>query len=155
MWRHISARGGSAGTTPINPLKGESCETQATTEADTQAAAGTGGSDGIAFIQQADRRRQTRHRSTQPIPPYAKEEFRAAYDEAKRMVLEEAINQFRLFAGEAAQTLRDLMREPINPPSARATAARGLLEVLLRAVETQDLAERHERIAKLMQEHAG
>ena len=84
-----------------------------------------------------------------------KEDFRAAYDEAKRMVLEEAINQFRLFAGEAAQTLRDLMREPINPPSARATAARGLLEVLLRAVETQDLAERHERIAKLMQEHAG
>ena len=71
-----------------------------------------------------------------------REEYRAAFEEAKRAVLDDAINQLRVFGGEAARTLREVMNEPINPPAARASAARGLLELLLRAVETQDLAVR-------------
>ena len=77
--------------------------------------------------------------------------FRAEYNEAKKLLLDSTVNQLRTAGGEGVETLRDVARNRENPPAARATAARGLLEVLLRAVETQDLAERLERLETAME----
>lgn len=76
----------------------------------------------------------------------SRDEFRSEYDEAKRLLLDETVNQLRTAGGEGVAALRDVANNRENPPAARASAARGLLEVLLRAVETQDLAP---RVAKL------
>jgi len=74
--------------------------------------------------------------------------FRAAYEEAKRLLLDETVNQLRTAGGEGVAALRDVANNSANPPAARASAARGLLEVLLRAVETQDLAARLEKLER-------
>lgn len=80
----------------------------------------------------------------------ASEWFQNEYQEAKRLLLDSTINRLRSSGLEGVDTLREVARNKKNPPAARATAGRALLEVLLRAVETQDLAERLAKLEILM-----
>jgi len=64
--------------------------------------------------------------------------FRAEYEEAKRLLLDDTVNKLRDAGGEGVATLREVANDKAKPAAARVTAARALLEVLLRAVETQD-----------------
>lgn len=81
--------------------------------------------------------------------------FRAEYGEAKKLLLDSTINQLRAAGGEGVETLRDVARNRENPPAARATAGRALVEMLLRAVETQDIVERLERVEAAAKESEG
>jgi hypothetical protein len=76
--------------------------------------------------------------------------FRAEYDAAKRLMLSETINQLHAGGGEGVATLREVANLRESPPAARVSAARGLLELLLRAVETQDIVDRLERLEVAM-----
>ena len=68
--------------------------------------------------------------------------FRSEYEEAKRLLLDDTVNKLRNAGSEGVATLREVAGDKGKAPAARVTAARALLEVLLRAVETQDLAGR-------------
>ena len=71
-----------------------------------------------------------------------RDEFRAEYDAAKHELLDQTINMLRSAGWKGVTTLEEVATNRKAAPTARTMAARGLLEVLLRAVETQDLASR-------------
>lgn len=76
--------------------------------------------------------------------------FREQYSAARHQLLEGTINKLRSAGNDAVQLLHDVVRNPKLATSPRVAAARGLLELLLRAVETQDLAGRLERLEATM-----
>lgn len=76
--------------------------------------------------------------------------FREQYSAARSQLLEGTINKLRSAGNDAVELLHNVVRNPKLATSPRVTAARGLLELLLRAVETQDLAARLERLEDAM-----
>lgn len=82
----------------------------------------------------------------------AQEDFRQEYDRAKAELLEGAINALRTSGWEGANTLRELAKDAATPPAARVSAARALLELLLRGIETQELEERIQRLETAVKE---
>ena len=75
--------------------------------------------------------------------------FRAEYGAAKQQLLDATINQLRSIGSEAVSGLYDVVTNVANPPAARVSAARAILEVLLRAMEVQDISERLARLEDL------
>src|SRR4029453_7077817 len=61
--------------------------------------------------------------------------FQAAYREARRAVVQQAIVQVQHATGTAVQTLVAVMQDNESPSSARVSAARSILEMAIRAVE--------------------
>jgi hypothetical protein len=78
--------------------------------------------------------------------------FRSQYEAAKRELLEATINMLRTAGETGVNTLTEVAKSRKAPPTARASAGRALLEVLLRAVEVQDLAGRIERLEAALKE---
>jgi hypothetical protein len=78
--------------------------------------------------------------------------FRAEYDEAKRQMLDSTINQLRTAGGDAVSLLHKVVKNPKLATTPRVTAARAIVELLLKCVETQDIVARLERIEKAQQE---
>lgn len=72
--------------------------------------------------------------------------FQAAYREAKRDVVEQAITQVQQATGKAVATLLAVMDDPLSPASAKVSAARAVLEQALKAVELEDLEARIARL---------
>ena len=68
--------------------------------------------------------------------------FQAAYREARRAVVQQAIVQVQGATGEAVKTLRAVMQDADAPASARVSAAKAILETAIRAVELEDLEAR-------------
>lgn len=68
--------------------------------------------------------------------------FRAAYGEAKRQVVENSISRLQKIAGEAAGVLGSIMRNESSPQNTRVAAAKIVLELSLRGVETADILTR-------------
>jgi phage terminase small subunit len=68
--------------------------------------------------------------------------FQAAYREARRAVVQQAIVQVQHATGTAVQTLVAVMQDNESPSSARVSAARSILEMAIRAVEIEDLEAR-------------
>lgn len=60
-----------------------------------------------------------------------------------------AITKLQQVCGEAVETLREIMCNKENPPSSRVTAARTVLEMAIKAVELEDLAEKVEELEQL------
>jgi len=86
--------------------------------------------------------------------------YRAAFEEAKRALLEDVINQLRVFGGEAVRALRDVMNEPINPPAtcrgeARPRRACSCVGSRTRQVEGGVLMNLLRRVRDLEQRHDG
>src|SRR5262245_10795072 len=65
--------------------------------------------------------------------------FRAAYREARRAVVQQAITQVQQATGEAVETLRSVMQDAEAPASARVSAAKAVLETAIKAVELENL----------------
>src|SRR5215831_3124398 len=63
--------------------------------------------------------------------------FQAAYREARRAVVQQAIVQIQQATGEAVATLRCVMRDAEAPASARVSAAKAILETAIKAVELE------------------
>src|SRR5437879_1275745 len=68
--------------------------------------------------------------------------FQAAYREARRAVVQQAIVQVQGATGEAVETLRAVMQDADAPASARVSAAKAILETAIRAVELENLEAR-------------
>ena len=70
------------------------------------------------------------------------EPFQAAYREARRQVVQQAIVQVQQATGEAVATLRQVMQAAEAPASAKVSAAKTILETAVKAVELEDLEAR-------------
>lgn len=68
--------------------------------------------------------------------------FQAAYREARRQVVQQAIGQVQQATGEAVETLRKVRKDRKATASARVTAAKAILETAVKAVELEDLEAR-------------
>jgi predicted transcriptional regulator len=62
------------------------------------------------------------------------DKFRAAYDDARKQLLNRAVDELLQGGGEAAATLRKVINGPegFYPPGPQVAAARSLLDVLLK-----------------------
>jgi hypothetical protein len=74
--------------------------------------------------------------------------FQVAYGQAKRELLDSTINQLRSVGSDAVVALHEVAKS--GPAGARVSAGRSILEILLRAVEVQDLAERLDKLEEAM-----
>ena len=79
------------------------------------------------------------------------EEFSKSYREAKRRAVEQAVSRLQQLSGEAADTLGHVMASPVVRANTRVTAARVVLEMAVKAVETEDLAARIEKLEHLIE----
>jgi ribosomal protein S11 len=72
----------------------------------------------------------------------ASEWFQAEYRAARQRLLDSTINQLRSIGSEGVAGLHDVVTNTSHPAAARVSAARAILEVLLKAVEVQDVTTR-------------
>jgi hypothetical protein len=73
-------------------------------------------------------------------------DFATAYRLARREAVSHAVARLQQVSGTAVDTLAAVMDDSEAPPSARVTAATKVLEMALKAVELEDLAERVEQL---------
>jgi len=78
-------------------------------------------------------------------------DFRARYRQARRDALARATGRLQQTAGEAVETLREVMGSGDTPAPARVSAARAVLEGAFRASELEDLGERLELLEARLQ----
>jgi len=76
------------------------------------------------------------------------EKFQQAYQEAKRKALSIAIGKLQQATGEAVETLRTVAIDKEAPCSARVSAARTILELGLKARETEEFEQRLSELEK-------
>jgi ribosomal protein S11 len=76
------------------------------------------------------------------------DEFRQAYKNARRQVVDQTIAQIQSVLAEAVQTLLNVMSDVTTPASAKVSAARALLDIGFKVVEIEDLESRIEKIEK-------
>jgi ribulose 1,5-bisphosphate carboxylase large subunit-like protein len=79
----------------------------------------------------------------------ASEWFQIEYGAAKQRLLDSTINQVRSIGSEGVAGLHDVVTNTSHPAAARVSAARAILEVLLKAVEVQDIATRLQHLEAL------
>jgi len=72
--------------------------------------------------------------------------FQTAYREARGRVIRQAISQAQSACSEAIEVLREIMNSSESPASTRVSAAKAILETSMRAIETEDLIERVNRL---------
>jgi DNA-binding MurR/RpiR family transcriptional regulator len=71
-----------------------------------------------------------------------RDDFQAAYRQARREAVSQAVAYLQRVAGEAVDTLRAVMQDAQKPASARVSAARAVLDLAIRGVELEDLEAR-------------
>lgn len=77
--------------------------------------------------------------------------FQALYQDAKNRLLEGTINRMRTLGEKALRTLEEVMDDEQSPPAARVTAGRALLDLMLKAIETQELAARLDKLEQSLE----
>jgi len=82
------------------------------------------------------------------------EKFQQAYQEAKRKALSVAIGTLQQASGKAVETLRSIAIDANAPCSARVSAARTIIEVGLKAKETEELERRLTELEKIYERGA-
>lgn len=70
------------------------------------------------------------------------DDFKLAYAAARREAVQQAVVQVQRASCEAVRTLKDVMADSEAPASSRVAAAKAVLEMSLKAVETEDLERR-------------
>jgi hypothetical protein len=68
--------------------------------------------------------------------------FQAAYRDARRACVQQAIARIQQATSTAVTTLEAVMRDPDKPSSSRVSAAKAVLELALKAIEVEDLEVR-------------
>lgn len=68
--------------------------------------------------------------------------FQAAYRDARRAVVQQAITQVQRVCSDAVTTLQAVMADTAAPASARVSAAKAVLETAVKAVALEDLDAR-------------
>lgn len=70
------------------------------------------------------------------------ETFQAAYRDARKEAVKQAIANLQRISSEAVNTLRSIMTDNDAPPSSRVAAARTVIEQSIRAIEFEELEQR-------------
>jgi len=78
-----------------------------------------------------------------------REDFRRAFDDARKQALEQAVNALHDGAVVFAETLRAVCTDPKSRGSEKATAARSGLDSLFKARELFDIEERLQRLEEV------
>jgi hypothetical protein len=76
--------------------------------------------------------------------------FQAAYSQAKRQLLEGTVNRLRSIGDAAVDGLSEVVKDKSSPAGARVSAGRAILEIMLKAVEVQDLTDRLDKLEEAM-----
>jgi DNA-binding MurR/RpiR family transcriptional regulator len=79
-----------------------------------------------------------------------REDFQAAYRQARREAVSQAVAYLQRVAGEAVDTLRAVMQDTQKPASARVSAARAVLDLAMRGVELEDLEARIQTLERCL-----
>lgn len=77
--------------------------------------------------------------------------FQAAYRDARKQLVSHAVAKVQGVMSAAVDTLRTVMADPEAPASARVSAARAVLELGLRAVESEDFEERIKNLENIVE----
>ena len=78
------------------------------------------------------------------------DEFQEQYRQARRKALDVAISRIQQITGEAVEVLRQVASDADSPASSRVSAAKAILELALKARETEELEERVKRLESLV-----
>lgn len=81
--------------------------------------------------------------------------FSDAYRQARSRMVSQAIAGLQQSMVGALSALQDVMNDPGNPPSARVSAARTVLELAFRGAEIEDLTERIKALEKHVKQTNG
>lgn len=76
--------------------------------------------------------------------------FQAAHSQAKRELLDSTINRLRLIGSAGVRALHEVATDKASPAGARVGAGKAIIELMLRAAEVQDLAERLDKLEESM-----
>jgi hypothetical protein len=79
-------------------------------------------------------------------------EFQAKYRAAKRELIQGAIHVLLHSMGTATHTLVTIMQDPEQPPTARVSAARTILQMVLHTLKDDDLEARFAEIEQRLAE---
>jgi hypothetical protein len=79
-------------------------------------------------------------------------EFKEKYREAKQQAISQAVTRLQQAAGRAVDALEEIMADPEAREAARVSAARAVLELAFKAVETDDLTARIEKLEQMLLE---
>lgn len=82
-------------------------------------------------------------------------DFQAEYREARRMALSQAISRLQQASSTAVATLEEVMSDQEATPASRVTAAKAVLEMAMKGVEMEDLAERIEKLEQAVEQNGG
>ena len=82
-------------------------------------------------------------------------DFQAEYREARRMAVSQAIAQLQQASSGAVATLCEVMADQEATPASRVTAAKTVLEMAIKGVELEDLAERIEKLEQAVEQNGG
>jgi transposase-like protein len=77
---------------------------------------------------------------------HAEASFKAEFRALQTELVEGSLVQLKMSMSEALAVLRSVMNNGGNPPAARVTAARAVLDNAFKAVETSDILERLEAL---------
>jgi hypothetical protein len=87
----------------------------------------------------------------------ARDDFQAAYRRARRELISGAVHMLLQSTSRATQVLVDVMNDPSQPATARVSAARTVLSMVLHALHDEDLdgrfAEIEQRLAEVNGHH--
>lgn len=72
----------------------------------------------------------------------SREDFQDEYQEARRLVVQQALARLQAVMCQAVNALRDVLVNEEAPPSSRVSAARAVLELGIKATEIEDLERR-------------
>lgn len=78
-------------------------------------------------------------------------EFKAAYMDARREAVKQSIAHLQSATGEAVTCLRDVMKSAKASDAAKVSASRAVLELAMKSVELEDLAERVKQLEALLE----
>lgn len=82
-------------------------------------------------------------------------DFLKEYQDARRMAVSQAIAQLQQASTQAVATLQAIMLDDNAPAASRVTAAKTTLEMSLKAVELEDLAQRIDKLEQSIDEQQG
>ena len=85
----------------------------------------------------------------------AEEDFKAAYAQARKDAVTQAIGSLQQAAGKATETLLSIMQAEDAPTSSRLSAARSVLEYAFKGAELLDMEERIAALEALAQTQEG
>jgi hypothetical protein len=75
-------------------------------------------------------------------------EFKSAFREAKRRVLDEALTTLQKATGKAIGALVSILEDQGKPASARVTAAKTILETAVKSIQVEELEARVDQLER-------